>query len=129
MSTPPKKPTLNLYGYEVINIPNRPVVDPNLDGKPEEKKSNGKMTELQLGLIIIGSLIYAAFAYIAAFHSFRAYGTNELYDKIPRVVIATIFAPFYLLYVVIKTNVHGMFGLEKGKDLIAMTGKPYYLHM
>ena len=128
MSATAKKPTFNLYGYQVVKIPNRPVVDPNLDGKPEEKKQEPGLTPLQLSLIIIASLFYVACSYIAAFHAFRAYGTNNPFDKTHRFITAILLGPFYILYVIIKSNVHALFGLAKGADMITMTGKRYYLH-
>lgn len=121
----PKAPILNLYGYEDLKLRNPQPVDPVLDGKNTKNKKFVKDWSV---FIVVASLIYVFFSYIAGFHSYRAYGTNELADYIPRVVIAVLLGPFYVLYVIIKTNIHSMFGLAKGADLITMFEKPYYLY-
>ena len=122
----PKKTRLNLYGYEVLRVRDPQAVDPVLDGKNTGLQKSKK--KISSGTYILVSLFYIFCMYIAGFHSFRAYATNERYDYIHRMFFAVLFAPFYILYVILKTNVHALFGLTKGADLITMRGTPYYLH-
>jgi Ca2+/H+ antiporter len=123
----PKKTRINLYGYEVLRVPGQPV-DPVLDGKDKpmtKNKSNAGAIVMKSSLFAI---VYILLMIVAGFHSYRAYATNEQFDLIHRVFFAVLFAPLYILYVIVKTNTHALFGLAKGADLISMSGKPYYLH-
>jgi hypothetical protein len=90
------------YGYPIIANKDN-IVNPDLS----KKDLSGTMTQpsgistVNISIIIVG-IIYIGIVYIAGAHAYNEYEDDPITLKWMRIIIAVLFAPFYIGYVLMK---------------------------
>jgi len=104
-----KKPYyINRYGYAVPRATLQPVnpdlasgQQPGAEGTIEQPRSYGSIW-IFLFIFLI-ALIYLSVVYVAGYHAFTEYSDDMPHVKWMRILIAVLFAPLYIGYVLIKS--------------------------
>jgi hypothetical protein len=93
------------YGYPIIANKDN-IVNPDLRNKDVSgtmiQPDKGPLSSVNLTVIILGGL-YLCMVYIAGYHAYHEYTDDPIGLKWMRIMMAVIFMPFYIGYVLIKS--------------------------
>jgi|694.fasta_scaffold43111_6 hypothetical protein len=95
------------YGYPIIankdDIINPDLTKKDLSGvMTSPDKSALSFSSVNITFVILGCL-YLAMVYIAGYHAYNEYSDDSIGLKWMRIMMAVIFMPFYIGYVLIKS--------------------------